>query len=599
MKGARRTGAAAILLAVLTLAAGAQGAGQGKDPGAPETSILALFYLHHPGGLYRFTRAVSDPSSPRYRHYRSVEHLIRRFGATKKAIQATKRWLIARGAEPQVGATRTWITARIPRRSAAPLLRESAGRPALPGPRPVPAGLRGEVDQVAVLDQRSLVQRLPIHHPEGPFQTGQSSSAVRSGTPKGCADGINAGKAIPPETPGFTPNQYLTAYGHSQLHKRGLRGAGQRVAVVEVDGFKRSDIETFGRCFGRKVPPLRVAPIGTSKPLAPGAETTLDLEMLTASAPKLRGIDVYEGGGTPAELMYTMGSALGRRGHHPDVISISLGICEPKLRGSIAQVRAVNNIFAVAGASGISVFVAAGDTGSAGCRVDTADGTTALPQLAVDWPGSSPFVTVVGGTNLVLDKANRIRNEVVWNDTPGFMGGGGGGTSIFTHHRPWWQLGRGLSGQGPGRKVPDIVALADPAPGFALFCTAPGLLGGCVSPTRLPNGGWQTIGGTSAASPLTAGGVALVDQDAARHGQRPLGFLNPLLYLAGTRGKNGAGAFRDVKQGDNDTGVLTPADAGGGQPLGCCPARRGYDMASGWGSLKLPGFDKLARRAAK
>jgi hypothetical protein len=58
------------------------------------------------------------------------------------------------------------------------------------------------------------------------------------------------------------------------------------------------------------------------------------------------------------------------------------------------------------------------------------------------------------------------------------------------------------------------------------------------------------------------------------------------------------GAFNDVTVGNNDLGRALPPDVGGGHPLGCCPARKGYDWASGWGSLKLPGFTSLASAAA-
>ena len=86
---------------------------------------------------------------------------------------------------------------------------------------------------------------------------------------------------------GFTPNQYLTAYGLTQLHNQGLRGAGERVALIEVDGFRTSDLRTFAQCFSVGVPKLHAFGVGVNHPLAPGPEATLDLEVLTAAAPKL------------------------------------------------------------------------------------------------------------------------------------------------------------------------------------------------------------------------------------------------------------------------------------------------------------------------
>src|SRR5436309_62388 len=58
-----------------------------------------------------------------------------------------------------------------------------------------------------------------------------SSAQRRTGTPSGCAQGQSAG-AQPgdPGTAGFTPNQYLTAYGFTQLHQAGFTGQGVRVA---------------------------------------------------------------------------------------------------------------------------------------------------------------------------------------------------------------------------------------------------------------------------------------------------------------------------------------------------------------------------------
>lgn len=210
------------------------------------------------------------------------------------------------------------------------------------------------------------------------------------------------------------------------MHGRDLEGEGQTVALVEVDGFHHSDIETFDRCFGAKTPPIRVVPVfPLNKPYSGGSETTLDLEVLSVGAPGLDGIDVYEGGGTPLTILLTAATALGSRGHHPDVISISLGICEPRYSGHLVLRRAMDNVFAVAAGAGISTLVAAGDTGSSGSsgsRVNSRAGTTAVPLRTVSLPSSSPFVTAVGDTNLRLNAKNRIKSEIVWNDWPELAG---------------------------------------------------------------------------------------------------------------------------------------------------------------------------------
>ena len=118
----------------------------------------------------------------------------------------------------------------------------------------------------------------------------------------------------------------------------------------------------------------------------------------------------------------------------------------------------------------------------------------------------------------------------------------------------------------------------------------PGLLPGAVY-------GWTSGGGTSFATPVMTAGVVLANQYGARHGEAPIGFLNPLLYELGAGKQTAATAFSDVVKGNNDIGRILPPDVGGGVSLGCCSAKHGFDWASGWGSLKIPGFAKLAAAA--
>jgi len=588
----------AIALATLAFLAPASTASAAKGPSLSPRGIEALFLLKHPRGLNRFVRAVSDPASPRYRDYWSVQRLVARYGAKPQTRRRVLRWLAARGLEGEVGATGTFVTAKLPARRAARLLPRAAGASAagaIGNGRVVPRALRGAVAGVQLLDRTPLASGGPVEQ----GATAGASAAKKplygsvlphSGTSGGCPAGSSG--AVEPGFEPFTPNQFLTAYGHEAMHARGLRGKGQTIALVEIDGFRRSDIVEYDRCFGVNTPKIRTIPVGPSKPLPPGPETTLDLEVLTVAAPKVDRILVYEGYSSAPGIGLTAAAALGSPGHRPDVVSISLGICEPELSGQIGARKVLDNVFAVAAGAGISVLVATGDTGASGCRTSTPEGeTTALPLRAVAVPASSPYVTAVGGTNLALSRKNRIRQEVVWNDQPFLVGGGTGGASILWR-RPWWQAP--IKRYGDARIVPDIAALGDVAPGYAYFCTA----AECESPPgAIP--GWSSIGGTSAATPLMAAGVALANEYAQRRRQPTLGFLNPLLYRLGMPAKTRRGAFTDVTVGNNDVGRMLPPEAGGGLPLGCCQARSGYDWASGWGSLKVLGFAKLAAGAAR
>ena len=110
------------------------------------------------------------------------------------------------------------------------------------------------------------------------------------------------------------------------------------------------------------------------------------------------------------------------------------------------------------------------------------------------------------------------------------------------------------------RNVPDIALTAD-----NIFCvyTDPQL---GITVTNLVNG-------TSAATPLLAGFMALVNQQAVTTGVPPIGFLNPSIYAIG-KSANYNNVFHDVALGDNTWD----------QSLTNFFAVPGYDLCTGWGT---------------
>lgn len=569
-------------LTALAALATAAALGLPATAGAASTADV-LLHLKHPRGLDAFVTAVSDPRSPAYRDYDTVEQLAARFGASKQARKAAAAYARRHGLRVSGGPTGTYLIAsgsRAALRAAFPspaATRARSGRAWRPA---VPAELRGAVAEVAAPPAARASR--------GPAQPRQSvplifpqdfgSARPRTGTPSGCAEGTTVANAgIPPSLSdrfqGYTPAQYLTAYGHATLHQRGLTGRGIRVALVELGGYSPAAIQAFASCFGKRVPPIRVTKVaGISSSADAAEEAMLDLQMLVAGAPDLRGIEIHQGRFDNGGIVRLLASAIGTPGRRPDVISSSLGDCEPLFDRSRAWMDVANEILAVAAGAGISVLDAAGDQGAADCG--------ALPLPSVDFPTSSPYITSVGGTNITLDAANRLVDEVPWNNAPGDPAGGGGGLSLV-FKRPWWQRGAVpvTRANDDTRAVPDLAALADPAPGYAINV-----------------GQWTTVGGTSAAAPLTAAGIALANQAARRAGQPNVGFLNPLLYrLAG--GARGGQVVRDITTGNNDVGPgIALID---GQNLGCCVAAAGYDQASGWGSLKVAAFSDAALAAGR
>jgi subtilase family serine protease len=572
--------------------AGARVPGQ-RDGAAPvsQTIALVLPLVADEAGLQRQALAVTTIGSPQYGQYESIAQLARRFGASPSARRQVTAYLRSHGAtDVKIDATGLFADATMTvglaqRLFGTPLARFRAAHStrfiAPTATATVPAPLSGLVTGVVGLDTQPLSApakpllgtnwRRPTAHAAQASQP-PSGYAPRTGTPSGCPAAV--------ATVGFTPNQYLNAFNYAPLRAAGLDGQGERVALIEIDGFRDADVRAFARCFGLPVPAINAFGVGIPSALAPGGESTLDLEVLDAAAPRLKAIDVYESASGSADVLRSLTAPLQNRRDKPQVISASLGVCEPALYEAVGVpgINAAEGALALAAASGISVLASSGDSGSSAC--DEPSGP--VPALAVSYPASSWWVTGVGGTNIALNAGNQILGQAVWNDGPLQVGAGGGGLSLL-FRRPTYQKAVVMPNR---RAVPDVSMLADVAPGYAIFCSA---RGDCIN--RANANPWLPVGGTSAATPLLAGGIALVDQDLRLHGRQDLGLANSLLYSLGTSTRAST-VFDDVTQGNDDLG---PYLIGGtGQPLGCCTAAVGYDEASGWGSVNVSNFAQLA-----
>jgi subtilase family serine protease len=372
-----------------------------------------------------------------------------------------------------------------------------------------------------------------------------SGSAV---TP--CASAIDQGV--------YTANQIASAYGLNTLYGTGDKGAGQTIALYELEPYSPSDLSVYQSCYGTSVGVTNVtATAGVSCNRDPncGLEDVLDIEDVIGLAPKAN-IRVYEGANSNAGAYSTYQRII--TDDVAKVISTSWGACEAEIGSTAAD--AENTLFEEAAAQGQTVFAAAGDNGTTDCIANTGK---PIKQQAVDDPASQPFVTGVGGTS--LSSLSPI-DETVWDDYPveGLNGGATGGGASTLWPQPAYQSGFaqsqssitcGSSGH-TCREVPDVSADADPNKGYAIVW----------------NGGWLSVGGTSAATPTWASVLALAESSSYCAGA-PLGFVDPLLYKAA--GSSYATDFNDVTSGNNDYDTVTGFKA-----------QTGYDMASGLGSPK-------------
>lgn len=301
-----------------------------------------------------------------------------------------------------------------------------------------------------------------------------------------------------------------------------VTGAGQKIGITAFDTFRMSDVADFLALVG--APPERIDQVhevevnGGAALGANQSEVLLDVNTILILAP---GADVtvysapFAGPNVSFQAIFNKMLDDGMT-----IISNSWAYCENQT--TLADVESIDAIFQNAAAAGVSVFNAAGDTGST-C-LNGSPNTIAVPAGA-------PHATAVGGSSIQVGPGGTYLGETWWDgsdDVPPTGQGGFGTSRFFT--RPSYQ--NGLSAH-PRRSIPDVVANADPAANGVEICQADA--GGC--PTAL------AYGGTSIGAPIWAAFTALLNE---AHGQN-LGFLNPYLYqLAGPT------AFHSAAELDSD-----------------------------------------------
>jgi kumamolisin len=406
------------------------------------------------------------------------------------------------------------------------------------GSKHIPAELADIVTNVAGLDNRQVARRRRhrVH------DNGQTAAA------------------------GLAPTWYTSAELAEHYNFPSGDGGGEAVGIVEFGGgYFPDDLRTF--CALAKVPMPAVKTVsvdGTSTAAKDGAESEvmLDVEVIAGVCPKAT-IVVYFAEWSEKGWLTVLNAVLNDQENNPGVISISWGAPEDTDIWTDATMAQVNDLLKQAAYRGITVCVAAGDDGSS-----DADGDG---RAHVDFPACSEYVLSVGGTT--IPEKGTTQPDVVWFEGNGLRqdhGGSSGGGVSTIRARPSWQdkiAVDSVNAVSPGatafvgRCIPDLSANAD-------WNASPYLL--VVDGANMPNGG------TSAAAPLVASLLILINAERSRGGMQRLGFVTPVLYqpVAGVDGSTvGAMCCTDVVVGNNATAIAGGYTAGSG-----------YDAVSGWGT---------------
>ncbi|MGH3435524.1 MAG: S53 family peptidase [Sciscionella sp.] len=543
--------------------------------------IDARVYLapRHKRQLDQLAAAVSDPSSPRYRHYITPTVYRARFGPNKHQVAAVEQWLNGAGLQiTGVGAGERYVVVH-----GSPQQAEHAFATQLKSYRhngrtdrapaldlSVPRDLGAAVLGVTGLNEAPHLVRPARASGDVPPARNHSASALAEAPPSpGFRNARPCSKYYGQlvakfqgdyQTPlpkfdghyrkyavcGYTPAQLRGAYGVTGSK---LSGSGVTVAITDAyaSPTMRNDANTYATRHGD--PAFRHGQYSESRPTKPFrnqqqcgpsgwyGEETLDVEAVHGMATNANVIYYASRSCVDADFIDTLARVVDD--NQASIVSNSWADVEQN--ETVGSIRAYEAVFEQGAVQGIGFFFSSGDSG---------DELQATGQVQVDYPASDPYATAVGGTSLAVGASNNYLFESGWGTDlytlsssgtkwdprdPLFdYGAGGGFSTLFP--RPAYQRGVVPASSPAGRAVPDIAMDADPTTGMLVGQTQ-------TFPSGVQYGEYR-IGGTSLASPLMAGMQALASQQAGGR----LGFANPAIYRLAA---GNSAAFHDVT-GKND-----------------------------------------------
>jgi subtilase family serine protease len=521
----------------------------GRLPATNELRLAIGVPLRDPAGLEKFLAAVNDPASPNYHHFLTPEEFTARFGATAADYAAVKNFARTNGFT---------ITGEHGNR----LLLEVTGR-AVDVERafhfslwqfPHPAGARKFFAPDA---EPTVAADLPVADIQG------LSDYAR---PRPRSHRMYAHPVTMPQS-GSAPNGSGAYFGadfrNAYATGSSLTGAGQSVGLVQFDGFYSNDIAAYASAAGGGRTNIVIQTIltdsyngvPTTGSDSGNGEVSLDIEMAMAMAPGLAKIVVFEADpitGNQNTILAAM------------VTNTAIKQFSCSWGWSGGPSATTENYFQEMIAQGQSFFSASGDSDAFTTGASSVNGVdnTSLYNA----PSSSPYITQVGGTTLTTGASAAYASETVWNwglYNGSYVGSSGGISSYYSI--PSWQTNLDMTashGSTSFRNIPDVALTADNVY------------------VNEGNGSTAVYGGTSCASPLWAGFMALVNQQLAINtgsATNSAGFINPAIYAIG-KGANAnfsySVCFHDITLGNNYWSRSTTN----------FPAVTGFDLCTGWGT---------------
>ena len=493
----------------------------GRLPAANTLNLAIGLPLRNQEALTNLLQDIYDPSSPNYRHFLSPAEFTAQFGPSVEDYQKVVDFAKTNG----LTVTRTHGNR---------MLVDVSGNVS-DIEKTFHVQLRTyqhptEKRQFFAPDtEPSVSANVPVLHVSGLDNYALPRSGARQKPASHATPAIGLGSGF---FGGYMGSDFRNAY----VPGTALTGAGQTVGLLQFDsGFFQTDITAYETQAG--LPNVPVVPVlldgYDGGPGFDNGEVSLDIEMVMSMAPGVSKILVFEGEVTDDIL---------------NAMAASNQVKQLSASWSYPIDPTTEQIYQQFAAQGQTFFNCSQDFDAWVGPIFT--------------PCDDPYVTIVGGTTLTTAVTNGPwSSETVWNwgTEYGLDGIGSSGGISTTYAIPSWQTNISMTlnlGSTTKRNTPDVALTADNI--YVVF-----------------GGGAQSLfGGTSAATPLWAGYMALVNQRAYSTGHtNGLGFINPAIYTL-AKSANYTNYFHDITTGNNTWS---------GSP-NLFYAVTNYDLCTGWGT---------------
>jgi subtilase family serine protease len=526
----------------------------GKLPASQTLRIDIVLPLRDRAGLQSFVQEVQDPASPSHHQFLTPQEFTARFGPSQEDWDALVAFAKASGFEI-ISGTREGRDLRL---SGTVANIEKAFHVTMGNYRDLTE------DRTFYAVDREPTVDLPFQlwHITGLDNDSKPHPMYVKKSDYAKAHGIDANKVVRHATTGSGPSASFLGSDMRAAYYGGtaLTGAGQNIALFEFAGTDLADLTTYYKNVGQTEPytPTLISTGGyattcvdSGSKACDDTEQTLDMTQAMGMAP-----------GSTMLYMYVCGDVLANgTGNISDTACISAMVTntDAPLSKQIscswgwtpADPSTLDPYFEQMASQGQNFFAASGDS-------------SAWSASNEAWPADDANVVSVGGTDLTTSSAaGPWKSETAWADS-------GGGISPDSIPIPSWQQLSGVitssnKGSTTLRNGPDVSANAN----FTFYV--------CADQTTCTA---NDYGGTSFATPMWAGYLALANQQAAANGDT-IGFINPILYPAALTSSYGT-YFHDITSGS----------------CGTYSGLAGFDLCTGWGSPNTTGIINLLAGSA-